>query len=199
VVADAGAPPRDDLDDYYRDVLTTYAQVKSAGVDAGDEPVGGSNAGPSAAPTPGVKPTPALPSAGAYPLLSLPGNPIDEAGIYQARALYKRADGERKRGQFPIAETDYITLMRMVQGATGHFARECHKIMARTEHDLAGMDRWRFKRIPAALQHARASIAHCAIGGCDATSMGSVGQAVEITTYLVQHGQPVPAWDPPRY
>ena len=199
VVAGAGASPRDDLDDYYRDVLTTYAQVKSAGVDAGDPPVDDGNPGPSAAPTPGVKPTPAPPSAGGFPLLALPANPIDEAGIYQARALYKRADGERARGQFPIAETDYITLMRMVQGATGHFARECHKIMARTEHDLAGMDRWRFKRIPAALQHSRASIAHCAIGGCDATLMGSVGQAVEITAYLVQHGQAVPAWDPPRY
>jgi hypothetical protein len=199
VVGGAGASPRDDLDHFYMDVLKTYAEVKSAGVDAGEPPVGGGSPGPSAAPTPSVKPTPAPPSAGDYPLAAFPANLIDEAGIYQARALYKRADGERRRARFPMAETDYIVLMRMLQGATGHFARESHRIMARTEHDLAGMDRWRFKRIPAALQHARASIAHCAIGGCDARTMGSVGQAVEIAAYLVNHGQAVPAWDPPRY
>jgi hypothetical protein len=158
-----------------------------AGSGPGGSGSGGSSAGDAA-------------SAGKYPLPDLPPNEISDSVLAQGESLYRTADDLRIAGNFPASFDTYVELMRLLQGAVGPLASRAHRTMARAEHDLGGLSRWRIEKdIVIGLQHYRASVAHCDVGGCDAVAMGSVGRVSEFEQELVAMGQPIPPWNPPSY
>jgi len=158
-----------------------------AGSGAGGSGSGGSSAGDAA-------------GASKYPLPDLPPNEISDAVLAQGESLYRTADDLRIAGNWTASFDTYVELMRLLQGAVGPLASRAHRTMARAEHDLGGLSRWRIEKdIVIGLQHYRASVAHCDVGGCDAVAMGSVGRVTEFEQELVAMGQPIPAWNAPAY
>jgi len=135
-----------------------------------------------------------------YPLPPLAPNTISDAVLAEAETLYRTADDLRIAGDWTASFDTYVELMRLLQGAAGPLTPDAHRTMARAEHDLGGLSRWRIEKdIVIGLQHYRASVAHCEVGGCDAVSMGSVARVEQLEQELVSLGQAVPAWEPPVY
>jgi hypothetical protein len=130
----------------------------------------------------------------------LPPNTITDAILAEGEMLYRTADDLRIAADYPAAFDTYVELMLLLQGPVGPLVSQAHRTMARAEHDLGGLSRWRIERdIVIGLQHYRASVAHCEVGGCDAVAMGSVGRVAEFEQEIAATGAPIPAWEPPVY
>ena len=167
------------------------AGASTGGSSAGSSPGGAGSGGSSAGDAAGT---------GKYPLPALPPNQITDSILAQGESLYRTADDLRIAGNWTASFDTYLQLMRLLQGAVGPLASQAHRTMARAEHDLGGLSRWRIEKdIVIGLQHYRASVAHCDVGGCNAVAMGSVGRVTEFEQELSSMGQPIPPWNPPSY
>jgi hypothetical protein len=173
--------------------------ASEGGASTGGASTGGASTGGAGSDSGGAN-TGGSAGTGTYPLPALPANPITDAQLAQGDDLYRTADDLRIAGDFAAAFSTYVELMRLLQGPVGPLASRAHRTLARTEHDLGGLSRWRIEKdIVIGLQHYRASVAHCDVGGCDAAAMGSVARIEEFEREITAGGNPIPPWNPPVY
>ncbi len=200
VLSTAGALPRDELDDFYMHDLSTWAAMKTGGVQPVPSPT-------PPAPTPAVAPTVVwLPTSerGAleYPLPVYPPREIDDGMLQRARALRRTARVHmRSRRRYGDALGAYGEVMRSLQGATGPMAARARAVLIRTELDQARLYRRRAFGDPAqALQHARAAHGRCAVGPCAPRLARRAARDIRrAERTFARISRPVPPWQPPAY
>jgi hypothetical protein len=197
VLAGAGAQPRDALDDLYLNGIATWEELKALQVGPGDTPRA------PAPPTPTPTPAPGGGGAGVFPFPPLPPNPVDAAALARAGEVGREAAraASRREKRWADAAALHTEVVRMLQGATGPLAADAHRVMAGSEYEIAVLARRRLgPDLPAALQHARASVGHCEVGACDRRTVRRGPRLVRrVTRDLARRDAAPPPWEPPLY
>ncbi|MBP1690244.1 MAG: hypothetical protein H6Q34_817 [Deltaproteobacteria bacterium] len=142
VVNGAGAPPIDAIDVGYRDLQTTYEQVKNA-------PVAPAGAGDVAGLTGGS-------------LAAAPTAALDPTTLATAHARLRAARTARSRGRRALARAEYTAVLAILDGARGLYARPAEAVMGEAALGLSFLTR---DDLPTARDYARAAVEHARRGG----------------------------------
>jgi hypothetical protein len=142
VVNGAGAPPIDAIDVGYRDLLTTYEQVKNASV----APAGTGNI------------------AGLIDgwLAADATAPLDPTTLATARARLHAARAVRSRGRRALARAEYTAVLEILDGARGLYARPAEAVMGEAALGLSFLTR---DDLATARDYAQAAVDHARRGG----------------------------------
>jgi hypothetical protein len=186
VLDEAGALPRDEIDAFYLGDLTTWGEIKEAGVGTAD-------------PLPTPVPTPAPPEVVPTVVWMPLAQPLEPATLEHAQALRAAARKQRRRAAGHIeAARLYREVLRVLEGASGLLAARAEVVLARTEIDLARLHRRRALRDPAvALAYARAAVDRCVLAHCPrGLARAATRQIHGAERALHRRGQTVPPWAP---